>query len=476
MTTASRLNVLLFKPNGVSDSITPVLGLGYLASSIKNKHDVTIIHGIKEHVGPVQFLQRLKQIRPDLVGFQVYTHDLAILPAYLDVLKKVSPGTWVVLGGPHPTATSNASLSLLDGLNGFVMKGEADHSFPNLVGAIADLNQGTGCLPLEACKKISGLVWREGDRICENESTWIKDLDTIPFPAWDLIQPKRFPPSPHAAFYKGFPVAPIVASRGCPYPCVYCAGRLTMGRTVRYRSVENVLEEVGLLLKQHKVKEIHLVDDNFTSSKDYVLRFCETIQKKRYKFFWTCPNGLRLNTLDEELLLAMKSSGCYAIAVGVESGSQRILDTMKKGLTLGEIRSKIDIIRRVGLTPIGFFLLGLPTETREEMDETVRFSVSLGLKRANFMLFHPFPGTEAFRWLRDRQDRNGLLLTAPSYAEVSYIPEGFSAGELKSRQRKAFLRFYLRPMILWGLVMDIRSLRHGYYVLRRVVRWMRSGR
>ena len=191
------------------------------------------------------------------------------------------------------------------------------------------------------------------------------------------------------------------------------------------------------------------------------------------KFFWTCPNGVRLNTLDRELLQAMKRSGCYSVSVGIESGSQRILDTMKKGITLQEIRSKVGLIREAGLKPIGFFILGFPSETREEMDMTLRVSQSLGLKRANFMLFHPFPGTEAFRAIQERMDRNGLLLTAPSYAEVSYVPEGFTVHELKARQRKAFLRFYLRPSMLLSLFCDIRSMRHAYYIFRRIVRWMR---
>jgi anaerobic magnesium-protoporphyrin IX monomethyl ester cyclase len=289
------------------------------------------------------------------------------------------------------------------------------------------------------------------------------------------MPPQGFPPSPHAAFYREFPVAPMVASRGCPYPCVYCAGKLTMGKTVRYRSVDNVLEEVRLLLGRYKVREIHLVDDNFTYSKEYVLEFCRKVGEESLKFFWTCPNGVRLNTLDEEILSAMKKAGCYAVAVGVESGSQRVLDNMRKGLTLEEIRSKIGAIRRVGLTPIGFFVLGFPGETRAEMEQTLGFSTSLGLRRANFMLFHPFPGTEVFKWIQKRHQRNGLLLTAPSFAEVSYIPEGFSARELKDLQRKAFLRFYLRPGVLLRFIGDIRSIRHAYYISRRTLRWMRRG-
>jgi len=469
------VKILLFKPMGVSDSITPVLGLGYLASSVRPAHSVRIIHGIREHVDPVRFRRRVSEERPDLVGIQVYTHDLAALPSFLDVLRERNPSPAVVLGGPHPTAVPGPTFSLLRGLNGYLIKGEADLSFPALVRALDGRGPAGAPSPApETWGSIPGLVWKAGDEIRENPSRWIGDLDTVAFPAWDLMDPRRFPPSPHAAFFKGFPVAPVVATRGCPYPCTYCAGRLTMGGAMRSRSVANVLEEIELLLGRFGVKEIHLVDDNFTFRKEYVMRFCQEAQRRGLRFHWTCPNGVRLNTLDEELLRTMKASGCYCVSVGIESGSQRVLDAMKKHLTLGEIREKVGSIRRAGLAPVGFFILGFPSETRQEMAQTLRFSRSLGLRRANFMLFHPFPGTPAFRWIQERNARSGMLLTAPSYAEVSYVPEGFTVRELKMWQRKAFLRFYLRPRTLAVLLGDIRSVRHGYYVFRRMVRWMRG--
>ena len=469
------MKILLFKPHGVSDSVTPVLGLGYLASSVRPAHPVRLVHGIQERVGAARFRDRVLGERPDLIGIQVYTHDLAVLPSYLDVLRRDYPSPYVVLGGPHPTAAPASSLSLLHGLKGFVLKGEADASFPELVRVLETRGDAASRLPSpETLKSIGGLAWGRDGEVRENPCTWIKDLDTIPFPAWDLIRPERLPPSPHAAFFKGFPVATMVASRGCPYPCTYCAGRLTMGKRMRYRSVGNVLDEVELLTDRYGVREIHFVDDNFTYRKSYVMRFCEEVRRRGVRVHWTCPNGVRLNTLDEELLRAMKGAGCYCVSVGIESGSQRVLDAMKKELTLGEIREKVGLIRRVGLVPIGFFMLGFPSETREEMAETLRFSQELGLKRANFMLFHPFPGTEAFRWIGKRKTRNGMLLTAPSYAEVSYVPEGFTAGELKMWQRKAFLGFYLRPAILALLLKDIRSARHAYWVFRRMFRWMRQ--
>ncbi len=462
------MKILLFKPKGVSDSITPVLGLGYLAATVRRSHEVTLIHGIKEHIGPERFRRLLYELTPDLVGLQVYTHDLAVLPAYLDVIKNTLPDAYVTLGGPHPSAVPRAAFELLEGLNGFIIKGEADESFRHLVTWCAG---DASAVPVE---DISGLVWKQGEMIRQNPVRWIEDLDSIPFPAWDLIRPERFPPSPHAAFYKGFPVAPMIASRGCPYQCVYCAGSITMGKSVRYRSVQNVLEEISLLLDVYRIKEIHFVDDNFTHRKRFVLELCQEVMRRGLRFSWTCPNGVRLNTLDEELLTAMKASGCYAIAVGIESGVQRILDKMRKGLVLSDIRDKVALIKKVGLVPIGFFVLGLPGETREEMKQTIHYSKEIGLRRAQFMLFHPFPGTEAFGWITQRQERNGLLLTAPSYAEVSYVPEGFTMKELKDIQRRAFLAFYLRPRILWQLLRDIRSPAHAYYIARRVIRWMRG--
>jgi len=469
------MNILLLKPNNICDSIAPNLGLGYLASALRAKHRVRVMNGIRERFRPEGLDAALRSFRPDLVGLQVYTSDVPLLGAYLNVIRGWNPSVHVTLGGPHPSSVPGSALGLLGGLSGTAFRGEAEIGLPLLAGALEEAFAGGGPAAKPApdrLAEIPGLVWKDGDRGVQNPVKWIQDLDALAFPAWDLLQPSKYPPAPHAAFFRGFPVAPIIASRGCPFQCAFCAAHLVQGARMRYRGVENLLDEIDLLLCRHGIREIHMVDDNFTFRKDYVMEFCVQVNARGLRFPWTCPNGVRLDSLDRELLQSMKAAGCYAVTIGIESGSQRVLELIGKKTTLREIREKAALIRGVGLDSIGYFILGIPTETREEMRSTASLSLRLGLRRANFMLFHPYPGTRMYEEIQ--RARTGLARRdePSSFAEVAHVPEGFTLKEMKNAQRKMFARFYLRPTALVHLLSDIRSPRHAFYVVKRMVRWM----
>jgi anaerobic magnesium-protoporphyrin IX monomethyl ester cyclase len=227
-----------------------------------------------------------------------------------------------------------------------------------------------------------------------------------------------------------------------------------------------------LLYRDYGVREFHFIDDMFNASKKRVLEFCAILKAKNWEISYTFPNGLRLNTIDEEMLRAMKQTGVYAFTVGIESGSQRILDLMNKHLTLDLIREKVNLIHQSGIEVSGFFLIGFPSETREEMERTLSFAKSLPLKRAHFSNFLPLPGTaETNRLIAsgeiDATDRHDL-----AYSKVPYSPKGISKAELKSFQRRAFLEFHLRPKILWKLFREIRSFRHLRGIITRAVDYL----
>jgi radical SAM superfamily enzyme YgiQ (UPF0313 family) len=240
-----------------------------------------------------------------------------------------------------------------------------------------------------------------------------------------------------------------------------------MGNRLRFRSLPHVFAEMDLLRTQYGVKEFHFVDDMFNASKSRVLEFCATLKRKNWGISYTFPNGLRLNTIDEEMLVAMKESGAYAFTVGIESGSPRILAAMNKKLTVDMIREKVNLISKTGLEPSGFFLIGFPGETREDMRMTLDFAKSLPIKRAHFSNFLPLPGTEATRKLME----SGELQTIPwgelAYASVPYAPQGITKEELKAFQRRAFLEFHMRPKILLRMLKEIRSISHLGSILKR---------
>jgi len=469
------MRVLLLKPNNICDSIAPNLGLGYLASALRTNHQVRVLNGIRDRLCLEKIQESLLSFQPDLVGLQVYTPDLPLLDSYLGEIRRWNPSVHVTLGGPHPSSVPESAMDLLEGLSGTAFCGEAEIGLPMLAEALqaGRTREGGGrASEPERLAEIPGLIWRDGDRVVLNPVQWIQDLDSLAFPAWDLLQPQKYPPAPHAAFFRRFPVAPIIASRGCPFQCAFCAAHLIQGTRMRYRRVENVLEEIELLLSRYGIREIHMVDDNFTFRRDYVMAFCEEVHSRGLRFPWTCPNGVRLDSLDRELLLAMKSAGCYAVTIGIESGCQRVLDLIGKKISLQEIREKAALIRSVGLHPIGYFILGFPTETREEMRKTASFSLDLGLRRANFMLFHPYPGTKMYGEIETAKTRLKSRDEPSSFADVAHVPEGFTLKEMKNEQRKMFARFYLRPATLLRLLSDIRSPMHAYFIFKRMFRWM----
>mgnify|MGYP001566014007 CR=1 FL=1 len=466
-----RLKVLLLKPFSQADELIPPFGLGYLATAIRDKHEVTILDCLKEKLPPNKLGPVLERGQYDIVGIQVFTFHVPATREYSEVIKKILPQARIVLGGPQPSASPRDVFSLLPQAD-WAFLGEAEIGLPKLLELIA-----LGDLTSASLREVPGLIWREQNNIKVNQQIFFADIDRFGMPAWDLIRPETYPISPHGGFYKNYPIAPIVISRGCPFSCTYCAGRLVSGKRIRYRSAAKVIEEVKLLYHQYGIREIHIEDDNFTFNHELVREFCRLLKESRLDISWTCPNGVRLDTLTEDLLLVMKASGLYFISVGIESGSDRVLREMKKSLTTEKIREKIYLIKKCGLEVSGFFIIGYPTETRQDIEMTIDFACSLGLKRAAFFQFKPFPGSDIARELAERgewrwdsssaEDWNKFIL-----ADAVYAPPGFTLMEMKKWRQKALRRFYLRPRVIIDFVRDIRGPKHLWLIMKRAYAWL----
>ncbi len=446
--------IMLVLPPAPAHYVVPPVGLGYLATSLRQQgfSDIAILDGQKLRLTRKTFVEILLRDKPDFVGIQVFSSGFTTARRAAQLVRQTLPNTVVVVGGPHVTATAErALLDLPEADYGFC--GEAEPGLPLL------LKPGAG-RSMETLAGIPGLIYRDGDVIRTNPRAVVQDLAALGFPAWDLMPPNTYPDSPQGAIYRNYPTAPVLTSRGCPYDCTFCGSPVNMTRQYRTRPIAHVLDEVELLCRQYGVREIHIIDDMFSLQKERVMAFCDGLVERRLRISYTFPNGLRLNSLDREMLLRMKETGVYAFTVGIESGSDRILQAMKKGLTADFIRRQVTLIAECGLEPSGFFILGFPGETREDMEATLRFSRSLPLVRAHFSNYLPLPGTESTRELYERGEVQPGNWDALAYYDVPYAPKGMTPSELKKLQRKAFLRFYLRPRILLKLVLEIKSLRH----------------
>ncbi|MDP2909974.1 MAG: radical SAM protein [bacterium] len=457
------------KPYSRADELIPPFSLGYLATAIRKNHDVEILDGIKEKLTLEKFEEILQRKQYDIIGIQIFTFHVGGARDYVKSIKKVLPEAKIIFGGPHPSCGASDIFRFFPEIN-WAFKGEAEIGLAKLLDFIVE-----GKTDAEALKGVSGLIWRDGGRTVVNEQVFVENLDELGMPSWDLIRPDIYPLSPHGGFFRNYPIAPVIISRGCPFSCTYCAGHLISGKKIRFRSADNVIDEIKILYNQYGIREIHIEDDNFTFNRNLVMEFCRKLKKNNLNISWTCPNGVRLDTLDKDLLLAMKDAGLYSISVGVESGSERILKDMKKNLTKETIKEKINLIRECGLDVSGFFIIGYPTETKDDIMETIDFAMSLDLKRAGFSLFKPFPGTEITRNLIEKgelkeisdEDWAKFIL-----ADAVYAPPGFNREEMKKLRKKALLRFYLRPKIIFKFVSDIKNPKHLKLVLKRIYSWL----
>jgi len=281
------MKVLLVKPYNLSDHIQPSLGLGYLATAIRGRHEVVILDCIKENVNIDKLDRILRQHRPDILGFQCYTFDLKFVTEGLKLAKKIRKDVITVVGGPHPSAIPEDLFTWAGKDLDFLFAGEAEIGLPLLLESLDNNRHDLTAIP--------GLCWQENGRIRSNPPTFPEDLDALGMPAWDLIHPEAYPESQHGAFYQKFPIAPIMVTRGCPYPCTFCAGHVVSGRKIRRRSVDHVIGEIQYIHREFGIREFHIVDDNFTQDGAYAKALLRKLKAMNLGMSWAVPNGIRMD-------------------------------------------------------------------------------------------------------------------------------------------------------------------------------------
>jgi len=458
---------LLIKAKDIySYAVTPNLGLGYLASALRqNNYEPVILDCNKNSMGADRFEEYLGKNKDfHLVGFQLYTNALPAAKKMVEITRRILKDAIIVLGGPHPSGDPLQTLEYFKDAD-CVVVGEGELVLPKLMELSREEANDVSVL-----SSIKNLAFRNKEGgVSINEKAFINDLDNIPFPAWDLIDPRTYPDSPHGTFGKAFPVAPIITSRGCPFLCTFCAGFQTTGRKMRRKSPEKVLEEMEFLYNDYGVREFHIEDDNFTFQKDYVMKVAQGILDLDLKIFWACPNGIRLDKVDREMLVLMEKSGCYSIGVGIESGSDRVLKSIKKKLNIEEIEKKISLIKETTDIHItGFFLLGYPGETEEDIEKTLSFSKRLKLDKASFSPVMPLPGSEIYYEWKKKVGTDGANWDKFLYYQIVPLVSDISEKKLKRYIKKAVIGFYTRFSVITGILKEIKSFYQFKVVLKRV--------
>ncbi len=451
------MRILFIKPNSKTDTVIPPIGLGYLSSILKDEHETKIVD-CRLKISLRKLLEIVKDFSPDIVGIQVYNFDKQIVYKYLYEIKKANDKIITVIGGPCPSCEEEQVLNYYKGLIDYAFIGESELSFKRFIKKMS--------IGDKDFSDVEGLIYRYNGKIVKNSLPFIDNLDILPYPDWDSIPPDKYPCSPQGGFARGFPVSPIIISRGCPYKCNFCAGHKITGYKIRYRSVENVLEEIKLLVKKFNVKEIHIIDDNFTFKKDYILEFCDKFLSSGIKLNVACPNGVRIDSLDKEVLTYMKKAGFYILHLGIESGSKKILKYMNKNMNLDTIKQKAYLAKSLGYEICGYFIIGYPGETKQDLSKTKNLILSLPLDRVMIMNFLPIPGTEIYEQLK--QKNFAFDAVDKNFYTVNYINKNRTIQ--KFNQIKLFIWYYLRPKILIKNLLSICNISHLYFIIRRIYR------
>lgn len=454
--------VLLIKPPytilDMYPKITvPPIGLVYLAAVIEQDYDVRIIDSIaegfnhEERVGPdrirfglswEELRSRIRDYEPDVVGVScLFSAQFANSLDTLKITKEINPDIVTIIGGSHSSALPEATLR--NPSVDFVIIGEGEMTLQELLDALTRGNNYGG---------IDGLAFRDGERTVVNpKSRYITDLDGIPFPARHLLPMEKYFSInlPHAALSRRRRTTQIVSSRGCAARCIFCATTAFWGNRFRGRSAENVLAEIDHLVQRYRIRELHFEDDNMTQDRDRAIAIFNGLIERGYDLIWTTPNGVSINTLDEELIALMRKSGCYELCLPVESGCQRVLqEIIHKPLQLDQVAGVVRMVKSHGIIASGSFVVGFPGERFDELQQSFDLAWKLRFDNCDFNIATPLPGTELYNLCIE----SGCLRDDFSFDRLEYLeafmdtPE-FTAEELKLLVSRNTMRYRLALLV-----------------------------
>lgn len=413
------------------------LGIFYLAAYLRNHGwDVQVIDGEAEKLAAEQIVSRIKDFGARFIGISSTTVAFHRAIELARIIKKESSGSTLLLGGPHITSNVNHAMSCEVFDYGVLREGE--------ITALELLDALVNGTPLD---NIKGIAYRDSERrlVVTSNREYIADLDSLPFPAYDLI-PDITSYTPPPSNYKTSPVINMITTRGCPHQCTFCDNNV-FGRKYRERSAENVFMEIKFLREKYGVREIAFVDDTLLISKQRIYKLFELLDAGNFKFSWTCAS--RVNNVDYEFLKFIKSKGCWAIAFGIESGDEGILKTIKKDISLDRARDVIHWCRTLGIKTKGFFIIGHPTESIETINKTIALACELELDDVLVTFNTPIPGSQQYAEV----DKYGILYKT-DWSQFNcwypvFVPFGLTQEILFQKHREFYRRFYLRPRMIW---------------------------
>jgi anaerobic magnesium-protoporphyrin IX monomethyl ester cyclase len=422
------------------------LGLLYIGAVLDQAGEtVAAIDGAAEEENVAGVVRRVAAFKPDVIGIGSFTVSFETTRRLAAKLKVALPDVPIVLGSYHVTLVPDQAMA--DPYFDVGVLGEGEYTMLELLAHYK------GEKKLE---DIDGICFRkdDGELHFTLPRKKFKDLDAFPFPARHLLPPNIYRPVPvdeHA-----FPKFSMVTSRGCPHACAFCQKARSGYRS---HSPGYIVDEIEHLVRDFGVADIAFVDSLFCANKKRVHAVCDEILRRGVKVSWTCSS--RVEVVDKPLLQKMKDAGCWRTRFGVESGSDRVLDFISKGITKDKIRKAITAADEVGLRPKAFFMVGHMPDTRESILETIAFAKSIPLHDVTVQINTILPETPQEEVWNREGEKWGRVVNSKtdekSFWEPTFVPWGMEAEEIIELHRRFYREFYFRPVVLARHMENVKS-------------------
>jgi radical SAM superfamily enzyme YgiQ (UPF0313 family) len=424
----------------------PPLGLLYLAGYLEEftAHHVEVIDAQVDELSYQVLEMEVARRSPDVVGLTAMTFTLIDVIETARLVKRINPATPVVLGGPHVHLYPKETLDIPE--VDYLVLGEGEVAFAELLERLAD--------PV-GLAQVRGIAFKDqGETVITGPRDLTTTLDALPFPARHLTPYRHY----SSVIARRSPITTMFTSRGCPYQCIFC-DRPHLGKRFRARSAMNVVDEMEACVNLG-IREFLLYDDTFTIQRQRVLDVCDEIVRRKLDIGWDIR--ARVNTVDGEMLQKLRQANCERIHYGVEAGTDRVLRILQKDITLEQAREAFRLTKKAGISTLAYFMIGAPTETREEILETIRFAESLGPDFVHITILTPFPGTKLYlmgleqgHFTHDFWQEFAANPT-PDF-QPQYWEENLTRQELQQLVTHAYKRFYERPGYIAQRLLHLRS-------------------
>lgn len=425
----------------------PPLGLMYIAASVEKytNYEIKIIDAPTAKLDYRTLEEHIIKEKPDIVGITVTTFTLIDAILTVENVNKINSSIHVCLGGPHVNIYPLETIQI-KGVDSVIL-GEGEFTFVDLLNALerdGDLH------------KIKNIVFIKNGEVVNNfiKGQFINNLDLLPFPSRHLVPFRKY----YSILSKKLPMTTMITSRGCPYRCTFC-DRPHLGKKFRSRSAQNIINEFEICINMG-IKEIFIYDDTFTINRQRVIDICDEIIKRKLDIVWDIR--ARIDTVDKEVLIKLKRAGCARIHYGIEAGTQEIIEVLKKNINLEQANNILKMTKELGIVSLAYFMIGNPTEDKEQIKKTIDFAIQLKSDYVHFSITTPFPGTELYKQGLSRGIwKNDFWQEFAKKHMEGFIPkvweEKLSRAELVNLLKYAYRKFYFNPQYILKEFIKIRS-------------------